>query len=314
MGRMSGPSRIPARQGREEVKSPNVRDWRDGGRWLHTAAGKVFIRSGPGRAPTILLLHGYPSSSFDFRAVLPHLADHAWVTMDFLGFGLSDKPRPHRYSLLEQADLVQAVDAPAHDSPDAAATASDGTPPCGTGRNRSGSCGDSAIPWRRRTSWTDCVNCAQARPLSSWPGWATTRRSRIPRRTPRPRYRCSSNSLSPYNWQIDAGGMQPAAVDAHDRWSAGKDRKVARVGAGDGDTDLVPRSEQVRRRQQVESQLGDFARDEGLRVAAPERSVWDRLAVRWRRVAEPTIDGAELTLGDVGDMTARIDVFQIDKE
>ncbi len=29
--------------------------------------------------------------------------------MDFLGFGLSDKPRPHRYSLLEQADLVQNV-------------------------------------------------------------------------------------------------------------------------------------------------------------------------------------------------------------
>jgi pimeloyl-ACP methyl ester carboxylesterase len=99
------------------VTSPNVRDWRDGGRWLHTAVGKVFIRSGPGRAPTILLLHGYPSSSFDFRAVLPHLADHAWVTMDFLGFGLSDKPRPHRYSLLEQADLVQAVVAQAATGP-----------------------------------------------------------------------------------------------------------------------------------------------------------------------------------------------------
>jgi pimeloyl-ACP methyl ester carboxylesterase len=91
------------------VTSPNVRDWRDGGRWLHTAVGKVFIRSGPGRAPAVLLLHGYPSSSFDFRAVLPHLADHARVAIDFLGFGLSDKPRPRRYSLLEQADLVQIV-------------------------------------------------------------------------------------------------------------------------------------------------------------------------------------------------------------
>jgi hypothetical protein len=29
--------------------------------------------------------------------------------MDFLGLGLWDKPRPHRYSLLEQADLVEAV-------------------------------------------------------------------------------------------------------------------------------------------------------------------------------------------------------------
>jgi pimeloyl-ACP methyl ester carboxylesterase len=56
-----------------------------------------------------LLLHGYPSSSCDFRAVIPHLAGRSWVTMDFLGFGFSDKPRPHRYSLLEQADLVEAV-------------------------------------------------------------------------------------------------------------------------------------------------------------------------------------------------------------
>ncbi|WP_458722042.1 alpha/beta fold hydrolase, partial [Mycobacterium tuberculosis] len=91
------------------MTSPSVREWRDGGRWLPTAVGKVFVRSGPGDTPTMLLLHGYPSSSFDFRAVIPHLTGQAWVTMDFLGFGLSDKPRPHRYSLLEQAHLVETV-------------------------------------------------------------------------------------------------------------------------------------------------------------------------------------------------------------
>ena len=41
--------------------------------------------------------------------MIPHLAGRASVTLDFLGFGLSDKPRPHRYSLLEQADIVQSV-------------------------------------------------------------------------------------------------------------------------------------------------------------------------------------------------------------
>lgn len=46
-----------------------------------------------GTGPTNLLLHGYPSSSFD----------------DFLGFGLWDRLRPHRCSLLEQADIVQTV-------------------------------------------------------------------------------------------------------------------------------------------------------------------------------------------------------------
>ncbi|WP_431306135.1 alpha/beta fold hydrolase [Mycobacterium hubeiense] len=88
---------------------PTVCQWRDAGRWVQAGPGSLFVRSQGGRDPTVLLLHGYPSSSFDYRMVLPHLGDRAWLTMDFLGFGLSDKPRPHRYSLLEQADLVETV-------------------------------------------------------------------------------------------------------------------------------------------------------------------------------------------------------------
>ena len=91
--------------------------WRDGGRFLATDAGSIFVRSGDGDGPTVLLLHGYPSSSFDYREVIPHLAGRAWLTLDFLGFGLSDKPRPHRYSLLEQADLVQRVVTDAAEGP-----------------------------------------------------------------------------------------------------------------------------------------------------------------------------------------------------
>ncbi|MBB3604041.1 pimeloyl-ACP methyl ester carboxylesterase [Mycolicibacterium sp. BK556] len=76
---------------------------------LSTSAGNVFVRSQTGRGPAVLLLHGFPSSSYDFRDVVDRLGDRAWLTLDFLGFGLSDKPRPHRYSLLEQADIVQQV-------------------------------------------------------------------------------------------------------------------------------------------------------------------------------------------------------------
>ena len=60
------------------------------------AAGSQI--SAPGDGPTLLLLHGYPSSSYDYHGIVPHLAGRAWLTLDFLGFGLSDKPRPHRYS------------------------------------------------------------------------------------------------------------------------------------------------------------------------------------------------------------------------
>ena len=87
----------------------SVRQWQDGGRATSTRAGNVFVRSSPGDGPTLLLLHGFPSSSYDFRDVVTRLGGHAWLTLDFLGFGLSDKPRPHCYSLPEQADIVQDV-------------------------------------------------------------------------------------------------------------------------------------------------------------------------------------------------------------
>ena len=95
----------------------SVQRWRDGGRMLSTPTGSVFVRSAPGTGPTILLLHGFPSSSYDFGGVTERLGGRAWLTLDFLGFGLSDKPRPHRYSLFEQADIVEAVVAEAGGDP-----------------------------------------------------------------------------------------------------------------------------------------------------------------------------------------------------
>jgi len=99
------------------VMPRDVRDWREGGRALSTSAGEIFLRSAAGAGPTVVLLHGYPSSSYDFRQVVTQLGGHTWLVMDFLGFGLSDKPRPHRYSLFEQADLVETVIADAAAGP-----------------------------------------------------------------------------------------------------------------------------------------------------------------------------------------------------
>ncbi len=95
----------------------DVRQWQLGGGMLATRAGSVFVRSHLGIGPTVLLLHGFPSSSYDFRAVTECLGEHSWLTLDFLGFGLSEKPRPHRYSLFEQADIVEDVVAAAGTGP-----------------------------------------------------------------------------------------------------------------------------------------------------------------------------------------------------
>lgn len=60
--------------------------------------------------PFLLLIHGYPTSSWDWTAAWPMLAAHfRLAALDMLGFGLSDKPRRHVYSIFEQADLQEAL-------------------------------------------------------------------------------------------------------------------------------------------------------------------------------------------------------------
>jgi pimeloyl-ACP methyl ester carboxylesterase len=69
----------------------------------------VFVRTSAGRRPPLLFLHGYPSSSYDWRALVELLPDQEFACFDFLGFGLSDKPRDRVYSLLDQADLAERI-------------------------------------------------------------------------------------------------------------------------------------------------------------------------------------------------------------
>jgi pimeloyl-ACP methyl ester carboxylesterase len=59
----------------------------------------IFYReAGSKTAPTILLLHGFPSSSHMFRNLIPALADRYHVVApDLPGFGFSDAPDPKRF-------------------------------------------------------------------------------------------------------------------------------------------------------------------------------------------------------------------------
>jgi pimeloyl-ACP methyl ester carboxylesterase len=69
----------------------------------------IFVaRAGAG--PALTLLHGFPSSSYDWARALPKLAaQRRLLLFDFLGFGASEKPADHDYSIREQADLVEAM-------------------------------------------------------------------------------------------------------------------------------------------------------------------------------------------------------------
>lgn len=75
---------------------------------------RVFVRDG-GDGPPLLLLHGFPASSYEWAAMWPTLtAHHRVIAPDFLGFGASDKPGGHRYKVTEQVDLLQELLAQLH--------------------------------------------------------------------------------------------------------------------------------------------------------------------------------------------------------
>jgi pimeloyl-ACP methyl ester carboxylesterase len=63
---------------------------------------------GPERFDPLLVLHGFPTSSFDYAAVVDGLrAGRRVLLLDMLGYGLSAKPdRP--YTMALQADLAAA--------------------------------------------------------------------------------------------------------------------------------------------------------------------------------------------------------------
>jgi pimeloyl-ACP methyl ester carboxylesterase len=90
--------------------SPQVEAWRARGKMTQARNLSVFVvDEGQGGTP-LLLLHGFPTSSYDWRQVWPALTkNRRVVTLDFPGYGFSDKPADYSYSLLEQADIVEMV-------------------------------------------------------------------------------------------------------------------------------------------------------------------------------------------------------------
>ena len=69
-------------------------------RTLNIDGVNIFYReAGPADGPTVLLLHGWPSSSHMFRDLIPKLADRFHlIAPDYPGFGYSDAPSPSEFA------------------------------------------------------------------------------------------------------------------------------------------------------------------------------------------------------------------------
>lgn len=72
---------------------------------------KIFYReAGPASAPTILLLHGLPSSSREFDTLIRLLADrYHLIAPDYPGFGHSDAPSPEKFNYMFSS-ITEVID------------------------------------------------------------------------------------------------------------------------------------------------------------------------------------------------------------
>jgi pimeloyl-ACP methyl ester carboxylesterase len=95
-----------------EVNVPRAAAWIAENDTLVSRRGHRIAFRRRGAGPTLLLLHGFPTWSYDYAEVASDLArDHDVITLDFLGYGASDKPNPYEYSVAESADIVEDLTA-----------------------------------------------------------------------------------------------------------------------------------------------------------------------------------------------------------
>jgi pimeloyl-ACP methyl ester carboxylesterase len=87
--------------------------WYERGQHYAHRGHTVFYQTGGngGKGPALLLLHGSPTSSWDWHHQWSALCRHfsRVVAADMIGFGYSAKPRDYDYTIADQADLQQGL-------------------------------------------------------------------------------------------------------------------------------------------------------------------------------------------------------------
>src|ERR1700748_3786820 len=79
---------------------------------MSTGTKSSTVKPAPRGTPFLVLLHGFPTSSYMFRDLVPQLADqYHLIAPDHLGFGLSDAPsvEEFEYSFDALADITAAL-------------------------------------------------------------------------------------------------------------------------------------------------------------------------------------------------------------
>lgn len=87
----------------------NVENWKSNGKYFSYNNQNIFYGQ-DGEGDNLLIIHGYPYNTFEWKETITELAKNFKVTFfDLLGMGFSDKPKYHKYSFEEYCEIVNAL-------------------------------------------------------------------------------------------------------------------------------------------------------------------------------------------------------------
>ena len=85
--------------------------WQADGQYFPHRGQRIFYRHARREgAPALLLIHGFPTASWDWNYLWEPLSTHfELLAPDLIGYGFSAKPADYAYSILDQADLCEEL-------------------------------------------------------------------------------------------------------------------------------------------------------------------------------------------------------------
>jgi pimeloyl-ACP methyl ester carboxylesterase len=92
----------------------SLEQWQHDGESFTHRGERVFFRRSfhvdAANAPTLLLIHGFPTASWDWNYIWPTLSEHFnLIAPDMMGYGFSAKPKDYDYSIFDQADICEEL-------------------------------------------------------------------------------------------------------------------------------------------------------------------------------------------------------------
>lgn len=86
----------------------NFEEWKNSGQFITYKNQHQIFYQEKGSGETLLLIHGFPTASWDWNKMWKPLSEKFYlVAPDLIGFGFSDKPKKYNYSIMDQADLIE---------------------------------------------------------------------------------------------------------------------------------------------------------------------------------------------------------------